>query len=68
MLVMAKKKPGRPPGRRPTIALQARIPEEMHQALGRLAEHTRRTRNTELVIALEKHLKAEGFWPPEPPG
>lgn len=55
-----KRKPGRPKGRTPTRAIQVRAPLEMADALARLAQKTKRTRNQELVIALEKHLRDQG--------
>lgn len=67
MLVMAperKKKPGRPKGRVPSVSIQARVSPELHRALEQLAAKTRRTRNAELVLALEAHLAASGLWPP----
>jgi hypothetical protein len=70
MLVMNQKRPkkkgvGRPPGRKPTVAIQARVSPELGAALDALTEQTRRTKNVELVLALESHLKAAGLWPPE---
>lgn len=68
MSVMAperkKKKPGRPKGRIPSVSIQARVPPALHHALEQLAAKTRRTRNAELVLALEAHLAAAGMWPP----
>lgn len=59
-----KRGKGRPKGRRPTVVLQARVSPEMSEAFERLLQQTRRPKNTELIIALENHLKAAGFWPP----
>ena len=50
---------GRPMGRRPSTSIQARVPPAIADQLAKLAERNRRTRNQELIIALEKHLKDE---------
>jgi hypothetical protein len=63
-----KKKPGRPKGRKETIVVQARAEPLMHEALERLAQQNRRTKNTEMLIALENHLRAAGLWPPPQEG
>lgn len=63
--IMAKqKKPGRPKGRKETVSLQLRVPPALAAALDRLLTRTRRTRNQEAILALEKYLEAEGEWPP----
>jgi hypothetical protein len=61
---MSEKKPkrGRPKGRQTTVVVQARVSPEMHAALEKLAERNRRTKNTEMIIALEKHLQEAGLW------
>lgn len=70
MLFMADKKKtgrvGRPPGRKATVAMQARVSPDIYAALEKLVAKTRRSRNMELVIALEQHLASHGLWPPEP--
>jgi hypothetical protein len=47
--------------------VQVHAPLELSEALNRLTDMTRRTRPVELVLALERHLEAEGLWPPPPP-
>lgn len=67
MLLMADKKPskrGRPRIRAATVVIQVRVTPEMGRALSELARQSRRSRNTELVIALEDRLKANNLWPP----
>jgi hypothetical protein len=60
--IMAAKKPtrGRPRGRKPTVVVQARCSPQVHAALEALAERNKRTKNAELLIALEKHLRDAG--------
>ncbi len=71
---MTDKKPtkgkgkGRPPGRKITRAIQLRAPEEVADALARLAERHRRTQNQELLVALENHLRAYDELPQEEKG
>jgi hypothetical protein len=69
MLLMASKKPkrGRPPGRQTTVVIQARVSPALGDALDQLAAQTRRSKNTEMVLALEEHLKKAGLWPPPAP-
>jgi hypothetical protein len=57
-----KHKRGRPKGRQITVVVQARVSPKMHAALEKLAEQNRRTKNTEMIIALEKHLHEAGLW------
>jgi len=66
--VMPKKTPGRgrPKGGKPTESIQARVSLELHAALEKLTAQTRRTKNVELVLALEEHLRRAGLWPPPP--
>ena len=69
MLVMAEKPKsgrgrGRPPGRKEALVIQARVSRALFDALEALATQTRRTKNAELVLALESHLQAAGLWPP----
>lgn len=68
MLAMAERKkprkPGRPAtGRKQTVTIQARVSPELHAALETMCATTRRTKNVEMVIALEAHLAAAGVWP-----
>lgn len=56
---------GRPKGRAPTVAVQARISPELHEAFERMRQQTRRSVTVEIVVALEAHLAAAGFWPPK---
>lgn len=59
------KKRGRPQGRQETEVVQARVSPQLYAALDQLSAQTRRTKNAELVLALEAHLKAAGLWPPK---
>lgn len=54
---------GRPRGRKETEPIQARVSPELYEALQVLTARTRRTKNVELVLALEKHLAGYGLWP-----
>ncbi len=66
---MARKKSagrGRPKGVKPTEAIQARVSPALYAALEALVAETRRTKNVELVLALEEHLRRAGKWPPPP--
>lgn len=59
-----KRKPGRPKSAPPDlIVIQARVSPDLHAALEAAAASGRRTKNAELVLALEEHLKALGLWP-----
>jgi hypothetical protein len=58
-----KSKRSRPKSRPPTIVVQARVSPEIHAALERLAGQNRRTKNAEMLLALEKHLREAGCWP-----
>jgi predicted HicB family RNase H-like nuclease len=57
-----KPKRGRPPGRKESMVVQARVSPELHAALEKLAQQNRRTKNAELILALEKHLEEAGLW------
>ena len=64
MLTMSKKKPsGRPKGE-PTVPIQIKVAAAMAEALQRLAHRNHRSRTLQLVLILEKELRAEGLWPP----
>lgn len=64
----AKKKPrGRPRGRAVSKVIQATVEPALFDALDVLSHSTRRTKNAELVLAIEAHLKAAGLWPPASP-
>ena len=69
MLGMAEKpktgRRGRPAGRKEAQVIQARVGQELFDALAALCSQTRRSKNTELVLALESHLKTAGLWPPK---
>lgn len=62
-----KGKPRRP--NRTGVPLHIYIPPEVRAALDALADENRRPLTTEVLIALENHLKAAGRWPlsPSPP-
>jgi hypothetical protein len=65
MVVMAEKpkgKRGRPAGRREAVPIQLRIPPELFEALKQLIGGTRRSKNAEMMLALEKHLADHGLW------
>ena len=46
---------------RPRIAFH--LPEDVHDALLALSKDNRRTITSELLIAVEEHLRASGRWP-----
>jgi hypothetical protein len=60
-MIMAEKRKnrgrGRPPGKAPTEALQARIPPDLAQAFRELCERNTRKVTQELIIAIKEHLK-----------
>jgi hypothetical protein len=66
-VTMAKKrKPGRPKtSPDDLVVVQARVTPAMHAALEEAAALGRRTKNSELIIALEKHLESLNLWPVE---
>ena len=41
------------------------IPDDLREALDLLLKKTRRMLTTEVIIALENRLAAEGLWPPK---
>lgn len=45
-------------------ALGLRFPAPLVEAMRELARRNRRPLTTEISIALEKHLKEHGLWPP----
>lgn len=47
------------------VPLHIWIPPALRDAIDALAERNRRPLTNEVVMALEKHLAAEGLWPPE---
>jgi hypothetical protein len=74
MPVMAKKKvrgenqpPRVPPPNRTGVPLYAYIPPALRDALDALVARNRRSITAEVQIALERHLQAEGMWPPSAP-
>jgi hypothetical protein len=54
--------PKRP--RRTGVPLHVYIPPDLRAAMDRLAGENRRSLTSEVMIALENHLKAVGQWPP----
>lgn len=58
---------GRPKGAKPTESIQARVDPALYEALEKLSKRTRRTKNAELILALEEHLRQAGLWPPAAP-
>ena len=69
MLLMAKKPTrGRPPAPEKTTSVGFRATDSIIEALDILAAQNRRSRATEILLAVEAHLKAAGLWsPPTPP-
>ncbi len=74
MAVMAKRKPpkgngqeDRPPTPRPGLPIFFYTSKELRAALDTLLAQTRRSLTAEMNIALEKHLKEAGLWPPPSP-
>jgi len=63
MLVMTKKKPGRPPKPRPTEPLQIRLDPDLARALEALAARNLHTRTQEVVRLIEEAVKAAGLFP-----
>jgi hypothetical protein len=61
-------KPGRPPGRKPTAPIFARIDLDLFQAwhdhVERLKPKT--TINAMVALAIEEYLRSKGDWPPPP--
>ena len=72
MSIMAEpKRPKKPkgasggkPSPRSGKPLHIWIDEDLRAAVDRLLEQTRRSLTAEVSIALEKHLKEHGLWPP----
>jgi predicted DNA-binding protein len=61
MQAAGKRKRGRPRSFEARRTIQVRVSAELEAQLAALSQHTQRSRNTELRIALERHLEAEGF-------
>jgi hypothetical protein len=70
MYVMAKKKPrkGRPPLDEVRVSVQLRLNQDLLDAFDHLAADNSRTRNAEVALALQAHLRAAGRWPLTPKG
>jgi hypothetical protein len=49
------------------LSLHVYVPPPLRRAIEEAAERNRRSLTAELEIALEKHLKELGLWPPPPP-
>lgn len=65
MLLMAKRKPGRPKsGPSVKAVLHIEVPPELKDAVERLAERNQRKITGEVIVALQKHLQDSGVWPP----
>jgi hypothetical protein len=60
MAVMAKKKPKRSGG-----PLQLYIPPWLKTAVEQMAKDGRRSRTSEVIMALESHVRAAGYLPPK---
>ena len=54
---------GRPPRGYEVHGFQVRIPKTLHKQLLAALSQTRRTQNSEVQIAIEKHLESLGLWP-----
>lgn len=73
MIVMAKAKKndsetlkrGRPRGKRDVVAFQLRLDRMLHSQLIVALSQTRRLKNAEIALAVEKHLEGMGLWPPK---
>lgn len=60
-----KKKIGRPrQGDEPKETISVRLAPKLIERLDALVGETRRSRSVESEIAIEKHLKELGYWPP----
>lgn len=62
-----KGKPGRPPGRKPTDTIFARVPPELGKAIDDYLDSLRPapTLTAVVKVALEEFLETQGFWPPK---
>jgi hypothetical protein len=60
MAVMAKKKP-----KRSGVPLQLYIPPWLKTAVEQMAKDGRRSRTSEVIMALESHVRAAGYLPPK---
>lgn len=72
MLDMAKRRKtdddaSKPKPNRTGVPLYVYVPPEIRSAIDELAERNRRPLTSEVLIALEAHLKAAGLWPPKKP-
>jgi hypothetical protein len=54
------------PPKRVRLSLHVYLPPPLRQAIERAAQANRRPLTAEVEIALEKHLKELGYWPPPP--
>lgn len=66
LATMANKsgKVGRP-SKGPWEILHIKLPKELARALKSQLESSRRSKSAEVILALEKHLKESGQWPPQ---
>ena len=64
--IMTKRRPksDRPKPVRTGVSLHVYIDPTLRDAMDGLVSRTRRSLTTEVEIAIENHLKAEGLWPP----
>ncbi len=58
-----QKKTGRPKKAKPTVPVQVRLPEDLTEALTLFADENRRSRNQEIILAVETYLRAHGRLP-----
>lgn len=60
---MAKKKTGEPKKDRHTSGFVVRLPKKYQKLMGRLKDQNRRPITSEVTLALDVHLKANGIDP-----
>jgi hypothetical protein len=61
-----RKKPGRPPGRKTSATVYARVDPELEGAIDAYiqAQRVQPTQTAVVIVALQEFLEKEGFWPP----
>jgi hypothetical protein len=64
LTTMARKKTKSEAADRHASGFMVRLPEVYREQLRLLRPKTRRTMTEEIKMAIEKHLEAEGLWPP----
>jgi hypothetical protein len=61
MMLMSKRKPGRPAGRQEVVLIQTRIPPALAGLLRQAAKANHRSANAEILVAIERHVEAMGL-------